>query len=242
MPSDERTGPRPQGPRPQGPQKAKKAKVPAVGGSGPGGKSNRNLLLGIGVAGLVILAAVAGFVVFGRGSGSSSSHDALQLLRQNGCSVQAVKSLPSGDHSVLTPNGTSKKWNTDPPTNGPHYAVPLVWGAYTSPVNMGQLVHNLEHGGIYILFGKSVPGSTVSQLKTFYDQHMPATILAPLPRLGDKIALGVWTTRSANQPDNGTAYLVKCTSFDDKAYAAFFKAYQGRGPERFPMSTLQPGS
>jgi len=153
-----------------------------------------------------------------------------------------VKSLPSNDHTVLTPSGTSKKWNTDPPTSGPHYAVPLVWGAYTDPVNLAQLVHNLEHGGIYMLYGNKVPASTVDQLRTFYDKHTEATILAPLPRLGNKIALGAWTTNSANSPNNGVARLVKCTNFDDKAFTAFFSAYQGKGPERFPMSSLLPGS
>ena len=103
-------------------------------------------------------------------------------------------------------------------------------------------MHNLEHGGIYILYGNKVPQATVSELRTFYDKHLNGTILAPLPRLGNKVALGAWTTNSASQPNNGIARLVKCTTFNEKAYAAFFSAYQGKGPERFPLSTLQPGT
>jgi uncharacterized protein DUF3105 len=241
------TGPRPQGPRKQGPQKKgpqKKSsvKVPSVGKGGGGtgtGSDNRRLMMIAGGAALVLIAIVAAYFVF---AGGSSAADAPKLLETAGCTVQAVKSLPSNDHSVLTPTGTSKKWNTNPPTNGPHYAVPLVWGAYTDPVNLAQAVHNLEHGGIYIFYGNKVPESTVNELRTFYDKHTEATILAPLPRLGNKIALGAWTTESANQPDNGIARLVKCTNFDDKAFSAFFAAYQGKGPERFPMSSLLPGS
>ena len=45
-----------------------------------------------------------------------------------------------------------------------------------------------------------------------------------------------------NQPNNGTAYLAKCGSFDEAAYAAFFKDFQFKGPERFPASSLTPGS
>ena len=52
---------------------------------------------------------------------AASSTDAIKQLEAAGCTVQKVAALPSGDHSVLTPGGTSKKWNTDPPTSGPHY-------------------------------------------------------------------------------------------------------------------------
>ncbi len=61
-----------------------------------------------------------------------------------------------------------------------------------SEIEMARLVHNLEHGGIYILYGKDVPDSTVEQLRSFYEHHKTGTIMAPLDRLGDKFALGAW--------------------------------------------------
>jgi len=237
------TGPRPQGPRKKGPQKKSNVKVPSVGGSS-GASDNKRLLMIGGGAALILIAAVAAYFVLA-GGGSSASADAPKLLEAAGCTVQVVpqvKRVQPTYHEILTPNGTSKRWNTDPPTNGPHYQTPLIWGAYTDPVNLAQLVHNLEHGGVYILYGKDVPASTVDQLRTFYDKHTNATILAPLPRLGDKIALGAWTTKSGDQPEVGFGRLVKCTKFDDEAFTAFFSAYQGKGPERFPVSSLQPGS
>lgn len=195
----------------------------------------------IGAVGLVVVCAGLGYVLFGSGSSSAAS-DGVSKLEAAGCSVQSVKSMKAGDHSVLTPTGISKKWNTSPPTSGPHYSAPAVWGAYTEPLNPAQVVHNLEHGGIFIQYGKDVPQATIGQLKGFYDKHQNGTLLAPLPSLGSKIALGVWTTVSASQPDSGTAYLAKCSTFDEKAYAAFFSAYQFKGPERFSASTLAPGS
>jgi hypothetical protein len=228
-------------PRPQGPKKKANVKVPSPPNSGGGGAGvSKGMLIGLGALGLIVVAAVGGYFVFA--GGSSAASNAPKLLEDAGCTVQVVKAEKSNDHSILTPTGVSAKWNTSPPTSGPHYAVPVLWGAYTAPVNLGQIVHNLEHGGVYILYGPRVPAATVAQLRTFYDGHRNATVMAPLPSLGDKIALGVWTTKSANQPDTGTAYLAKCTSFDDAAFAAFFKAFQGKGPERFPMVSLAPGS
>jgi len=232
------TGPKPKGPQPKGPQKKSGGvKVPSTGS---GGNSTRRTLIAMGIAGLIVVAAALGYALLG--SGGSSSADVTKQLEAAGCTVQKVAALPSGDHSVLTPDGTSKKWNTDPPTSGPHYSQWAIIGAYSEPLNPAQLVHNLEHGNIFIQYGKDVPQATVDQLKTFYDSHLNGTLLAPLPKLGDKIALGVWTTSSPSSTNTGTAYLVKCTSFDEKAYAAFFDAYQFKGPERFPANTQTPGT
>ena len=90
-------------------------------------------------------------------------------------------------------------------------------------------------------YGINVSAATVAQLQSFYDNHTRGTILAPLPSLGNKIALGAWTTKDANDPTNGTAHLAKCTSFDEKAFGAFFDDFQFQGPERFPPNTLLPG-
>ena len=227
--------------RPQGPKKKANVKVP----SSSGGGSNRRLLLMVGAAGLVVVAAVLGYVVFSgggsSGSTSSPSSDAIKLLEASGCTVQTVKAL-AGDHSIATPEGTSKRWNTSPPTSGPHYQSPAIWGAYTEPLLAAQVVHNLEHGGIFIQYGKGVPQATIGKLTTFYDSHQNGTLLAPLPSLGSKIAIGAWTVSSAAKAQSGTAHLAKCTTFDQKAYAAFFSTYQFQGPERFPASSLLPGS
>lgn len=198
------------------------------------------MLLLVAASGLVILAAVLGFILLGGGGGAAG--DAPRLLTAVGCTFQTVKAGKSGDHSVVTPEGTSKKWNTSPPTNGPHFQGAAIWGAYTEPLQQAQVVHNLEHGGIFIQYGNNVPQATVDELKGFYDRHRNGTLFAPLPSLGSKIALGVWVTKSSSQADNGVAHLAKCTRFDDDAYTAFFDAYQFKGPERFSPDSMMPGS
>jgi hypothetical protein len=108
-------------------------------------------------------------------------------------------------------------------------------------VNQAQLVHNLEHGGIFIQYGKDVPAATIAELRAFYDGHRNGTVLALYPKLGDQIALGAWVSKNASSPDDANAYLAKCTSFDEAAFAAFFDAFQFKGPERFPASSMLPG-
>ena len=70
-----------------------------------------------------------------------------------------------------------------------------IFGIYSEQLEKARVVHNLEHGGIFIQYGTDVPESTVAEFESFYNGHRPGTIMAPLPSLGDKIALGAWVVR-----------------------------------------------
>ena len=213
----------------------KQRSAPPSSGSG---SNSRLLAIGAGVAGLVIgvavVAAAMGFV--GGGSGITNTADIRAKLESSGCTLTVAPAL-KGEHSITDPSKTSPKWNTDPPTSGPHYAVPAVFGIYDQEIELARIVHNLEHGGIYILYGKDVPASTVDQLRTFYEGHRTGTIMAPLDRLGDEFALGAWVVDG----DTHNGFLAKCTTFDQDAVSTFFRSLQFRGPERFDPSQLQPG-
>ena len=88
------------------------------------------------------------------------------------------------------------------------HGIPAIFGIYNEELEMARVVHNLEHGGIYILYGKDVPDSTVDELRSFYESHKTGTIMAPLDRLGDKFALGAWVVDGETK--NG--FLAKCTT------------------------------
>lgn len=217
----------------------------------PGGGAGdpRPLLpLVLGASGLVMLALVLGWLLLGGGAGvdSAKAETAKTALEQAGCTLTVVKALRNAsDHSDVPTPDTKPKWNTFPPTNGPHYGETALFGAYDEPLQQARVVHNLEHGGVYIQYGKDVPEATVAQLEGFYDDHQNGTLLAPLPELGATIALGAWVApdnSGAGRADRGEGYLAKCTTFDEAAYAAFFDAYQFKGPERFPASAMAPGS
>lgn len=54
------------------------------------------------------------------------------------------------------------QYRTGPPTSGPHYNLrgqaPLAWGFYDQPYPPEDWLHNLEHGGIAILYQCFQPG------------------------------------------------------------------------------------
>ena len=203
---------------------------------GSGGDRNRRLLyvvigLGTAVAIAGVLVAVAGF-----GGGK----DARATLEAASCTVQEYPGV-SRAH-IRNPAARPKTWSSFPPTSGPHFVTPAVYGYYTEPVELARILHGLEHGGIYVLYGPKTPADTAERLRGIYDRDPRGLVFAPLPALGSTIALGAWISDSPGGEDTGTGILAKCTELDKDAVDAFIDAYRGRGPEGAPLDLLQPGS
>jgi hypothetical protein len=203
---------------------------------------DRRLLLYVGGALVVLAVGVAAVALVGFGGGGPSPAEVRADLEAAGCTLQAVDAQP-GSHTL----GPDEKgdWNTDPPTSGPHFGFDesgnlgtVIWGAYDEPLQLARVVHNLEHGGIYIFYGDTVPTATIEQLRAFYDDHEKGTLLAPYPKLDDQIALGAWVSEG----EKAKGYLAKCPRFNEKAFSAFFSGFQFKGPERFPADSLLPGN
>jgi Protein of unknown function (DUF3105) len=218
--------------RPQAPQRR-------TGPSRPGqARDQRRLLYILAAAGLVLLAVVLGVIFLTSGDDT----DIAATMEAAGCEMQVVQAQP-GDHTVELDAADDPKWNTDPPTSGPHNPAPAVYGAYPTPLKIAQVVHNLEHGAVFVLYGDDVPQSTISQLETFYGDDPAGMLLAPYPKLGDEIALGAWTVPDDFEPGDtdGTAYLAKCPRYEEEAFKTFRDELRFRGPERFRREDLQPG-
>jgi hypothetical protein len=194
------------------------------------------LTIGAAVAGVALGFVVVAVLLGVMGGGGPDEESLAAEMEAAGCTFQSVPAL-EGAHSIQVPSGTSDKWNTDPPTNGAHYGIAAIFGIYDEELELARVVHNLEHGGIYILYGDEVPEETVAELRDFYDSNKTGTIMAPSNRLGDEFALGAWVVDG--DADNG--FLAKCTAFDEGAVSSFFDSLQFRGPERFDPADLRPG-
>ncbi len=189
------------------------------------GFSRRSKLVGAAVA-TALVAGIAIALAVTRGGGGTG--DVSKELAAAGCTFKTYPDLGREHVSSLT---AKVDYNSFPPTSGPHYFQPALWNFYDSPID-SQLrgVHNLEHGGIVIQWGSGVPASTVERLRGFWRESPNGMLMAPLPRLGDRIAMSAWT------------HLATCTRFDESAFKAFRDAYRGKGPEKIPLSQLTPGS
>jgi len=209
-----------------------------------------------------VLAGVALLGVFLSASGKSnsstttttaadSSASVMRTMLAAGCTYRDVKPLPPkrdktnyhADFPTLT-SPTRGLWSTSPPSGGSHYGLWAYWGFYTTPVNPRQVVHNEEHGAVVIWWGPKVPKPTVAKLQAFYNQQPDGMFGTPYAALGDKIALTSWTGNPLQYYRNGyygMGHIAVCSSFNQKAFAAFRAAYRGHGPEGIPLSADEPG-
>jgi hypothetical protein len=223
--------------RPQGPQRRSTPTDPAAA------KERRKLLALIGGGAVVALVAVLAVVFLAGGGGGK---DERQKLEAAGCTLQSFPALPNkADHSDVPTLETKPKWNSNPPTSGPHYGQTAVWGSYDEPVPLVQTTHNLEHGGVVIHYGPGVPKAEVEKLKgSFYTDDPNGIVISPLPSNGNKITLSAWTAPdvAAGGTDRGRGWLASCTKFDADAFKAFIDAHRYQGPERIPPELLAPGS
>ena len=62
-----------------------------------------------------------------------------------------------------------------PATSGPHWGTPAQWGAYSTPQNESQVIHNLEHGGIVIWYDPQVLDDAAVDELTSYVEGQVAT-------------------------------------------------------------------
>lgn len=206
------------------------------------------VLAALGFAGM----ALVGLLIWlgrsdgGTATGAQSASDvAVGLaMKPAGCTLQTFHAEHGKpDHSTVPTPDTKVEWNSFPPTTGPHYGGTAVWGSYDVPLELTRVLHNLEHGGVYILYGPKVSKDIVSEIKDFWKGDPNGLIVAPQPGLGNKVALGAWVFPEVHGEEGvERGVLAKCTSFDESAYRAFLTAYRFKGPEVFPPDSMVPGA
>ena len=193
------------------------------------------VLLLVGALGFVGLVVALGFVFFG-GTGSA------QALADAGCRIQTFEAQGQ-QHVEQLPEGF--KYNSFPPTSGPHNPTPALFDFYDEPVDSLRLVHDLEHGGVVVQYGADIPQAQVEQMRDWWRDDPNGIIVAPLPGLNDQVAFSAWTAEvGANDPTprDEKGVVAKCPRFDAGAADAFVDAYGFGGPERIPREQLTPGS
>jgi len=150
-------------------------------------------------------------------------------------SCPVVIEAPAFLGSNHVPEGTAITYNSNPPSSGNHFAKWLAFKDYDKPVERRNMVHNLEHGAIVLLYNCALakPGAPcpqlIDQLKAIKNA-LPddplcqrdvrvRTIIAPDPELDVPVAAAAW----------GFTYKADCV--DTPTLEAFAKEHYAKGPE-----------
>ncbi len=176
------------------------------------------------IGGAVLILVVAATAIFASGVLNPRVPQAIAAdapLTASTCS--SVQTFPTLSRDHIQPGQPHPAYNSNPPTNGWHWANPKDWGIYTTPQVQEQLVHNLEHGGIVIQYN-GLTDSEVQQLTNLVQSDGYHMILAPYPGLPSdvRVALTAWD------------HLQTCTGVDEGAIHTFTGAFRDKGPELVP--------
>jgi hypothetical protein len=157
--------------------------------------------------GVVILMVGLGFWLF-----KSSENNQANLPGQ-GFELQGAEHITEGSTDHIP-------YNSNPPTSGPHWPQPADWGVYRGSLPDERLVHNLEHGGIWISYKPDqVDENTINLLNDFAKRY-PLIIVEPRSANETPIALAAW------------GRLQNLQSYDESAILRFIEAFHNQGPEK----------
>lgn len=116
------------------------------------------------------------------------------------------------------------QYNSNPPTSGPHYKDPADWGVYREEIPDQVLIHNLEHGGIWIAYTPGIDPAIISALEEIAKEYDRKVIMTPRAANDADIAVAAWS-RLDKFP---------VAEFSQDRVHRFIRAYRNRGPEFVP--------
>ena len=150
------------------------------------------------------------------------------LFVWQGVRPRAGEDIPIMTSTHIEVDSDPGKYNSDPPTSGPHYPNEAQVGFYDSNIYqypVGYLVHNLEHG--YIIFwyncaslSESACSELKSQIKAVMDGVNNVKVIAyPWDSIDAPVVMTSW------------GRLQKMETFDASQARAFYKTNLNRSPE-----------
>ena len=115
---------------------------------------------------------------------------------------------PNSLQHVIDP--TSVKFDTDPPTSGPHLFTPPARGVVGRQLLPAEQVTILETGDVLVQYRDTADATEVQSLR------QTGVTVAPNSTLGKRVVATAWT------------YKLECASVDTAALQKFIAAHKGR--------------
>lgn len=112
---------------------------------------------------------------------------------------------------------THAAYSSNPPSSGPHYAQPATWGVHDTELPDEQVIHNLEHGGIWISY-KGIDASSTAALEKITNSQSKI-IMEPRANNDAPIILVSW------------GKVQKFEAYDEQGINTFIEANKNQSPE-----------
>lgn len=193
-------------------------------------RDRRNLMI---IAGTIVAAGLLIFFValFLHNAETKNIANRLPFQVQTGAAGEQI--ADEGSRSHIDPSITPT-YKFYPPTSGQHYGAPdgpAPW-QYTQAMREGTFLHNLEHGGIVILYN-CPSGAACDTLKSQLENYV--NNLAPVePQFGEvKIVMTPYSRGMTNKVALVAWHWVEFVDgYDQAAITRFYEIHVDKGPEQ----------
>jgi uncharacterized protein DUF3105 len=231
------------------------------------GSERKRLMIGYGVAGAVGLAVLVGIVVLIVSASSTNDGGNAHIVQSTGSTngiqpdtregtappspkvtnlQQAAKQadcdlrlqLKDEGHQHIPQTAPTPKYETNPPTSGPHVEPPYMQadGAYAETPKAIDYVHTLEHGRLEIQYSPDLSEGAQLELIGLYDTMYGATLLFPNDEMPYEVAATTWTNLLGCNEYKGAATLDAIRDFGK----ATWNKYGKEPAEGFPFTGPTP--
>lgn len=151
------------------------------------------------------------------------------FLRQNNLPDIDVSGIP--DNSIvfasqgrehINVNDPHDPYNSNPPTSGPH-ASPVSAGVYTRALPDENLIHNLEHGHIWLSYRDADDDEALSMLRSIQAEVPGLVVVTYRPENDARVAAAAWTR------------LLNLDELNRDEILAFIVRHANNAPESVPL-------
>lgn len=170
-------------------------------------RKKRQFFLRIG--GVFVVLALVGYGIFA-------------YLKNRGVDLPGAL-IPDLGREHITQNH-QHTYNSNPPTSGWHYPQEAEWGVYREELLDETLIHNLEHGGIWISYKPDISEEMRAKLEGFFEEWGRKIIVTPRSKNDSDIAVAAWTRLDT----------FSVSEYSEERVRQFILAYRNKGPEFVP--------
>jgi hypothetical protein len=177
---------------------------------------SRQMRLAWIAGGAVILAGLVGFAVV-RSRSTSSAASPTPAERK-----PMIVSVADQGRTHIAPGDAHPAFNSNPPASGWHYAGTAPWGFHNGELPDELLIHNLEHGGIWISYKDDQDASLVDPLVALAREFPRKLVVTHRPKNDSPLAVVAW------------GRLMKLDRYERAAIVDFYNRFKNKGPEFVP--------
>ena len=118
----------------------------------------------------------------------------------------------------ISASDSHEEYNSNPPTSGSH-AGTAQWGFSEVAIPDENLIHNIEHGGIWISY-KDLDQQSIETLREIARKNSRSVVVTPRAANDSPVAVASW------------GRLMKLDSVDEEAITEFIRKNKNKSPEQ----------